>query len=546
MPRSKDPRSGRNPERTRKRRAGMPLRVMRGHRVAAAGGIESVGSGLFNVPSESKADHNYAVEFHEDDTVTCNCEDFKKHRRARTCKHGHAVTIVLAKMGVSWPDAPVGEMLPAVPMSAEAAERLEGVRLYQDGRRNVIVYPKFPEGTLTFRSRQKMAARIMWGRLPRMLHELLATEMVGRPLRRGRPALPLHERAFCVLMRTFYNRPLADACGYLTHWVGQGLLSWVPSVNSLCEYAHDRELDALFDRLEDRIARTVRHLETGVVIDSSSLSTCWSANYLDTGRGSKVYRAVNRWVKPHVAAGPATNVVSAVHLTWNKKSPKNANPALEKTNVTADVNFFIPLVRTTLQRGWNCDFAAADKAYMDDENYKVAMRELGVKAYIPFRRDVVADGSKSSEMLEMLELYDWDPEAFDLVYNGNRPKIEGVFSATKRVTGAYLWSREPSRRFDPQTMSDADLFRIGISRRLEARAKFIIHSLRQLVLLECMHDDFVNFRSDRAFRKIDDEADMLANAREGMREDDDDVFELNADGSLYDEDDDDEFDEEIA
>jgi hypothetical protein len=520
MAKSKDSRTERNPDRTQKRKPGAPLRKLRGRRIAAAGGIESVGDGLFNVPSESEASRNYSVEFHDDGTVTCNCEDAKKNRRGRMCKHGESVVVALAAMGVRWADAPPAAMLPPAVLNPEEAEEIEGMRLYEDARRNPIVYPKFPPGTLTFRARQKKAARIMSDRLPRMLHELLETAMVGRELRRGRPSMPLHEQAFCVLMRTFYNRPLADTCSYLRYWAGEGLIRWAPSVNSLCEYAHERQLDAIFDAIEDRIARAVRLLERGVVIDSSSLSTCWSQNYLDTGRGAKVYRSENRWVKPHVAAGPVTNVVSAVELTFNKKLPKNVNPEIEKLNVTADVNFFIPLIRKTIAHGWNPEFAAADKSYMADENYLIAMRELGVRAYVPFRRNIVPSADKSPEMLEMLEFYDWHPDEFDMVYNASRPKIEGVFSAAKRTTGPFLWSRELGRYIDPQTAPDAELLRIGISRRLEARAKFIIHSMRQLVLLECMHDERVHFPTNRPFQPLKNEETMLGYAREEMGEPD--------------------------
>jgi hypothetical protein len=490
---------------------GAPLRPIRAVLIAEHGGIVARGGGVFSVPSQSTAGAHYVVEFHENLEVSCSCLDWKSRRRRRRCKHGDAVVLTLEALGITWQDAGAGEVLPAINTTSEQLASFEQLTDYQGARRNPVVHPKFPIGEAKFRTRQKRAARTMPERLPRMLFELLEQERLESATPWHRPKLlALHQRAFCVLMRVFENRPYADVCHSLVNWQQRGLLPASPGVNTLCAYFRDSELDALLKRLVRRIARVVRNLEYAAVLDSSSFSTLLSANYRDSDRGKRIYRVNNRWLKAHVIAGPTTNVVSSIIITWNKRGPQD-----DKSNPTADVKFFMQLLRDTIELGWNLKFVAADKGYFDEDHYTIPMRELGIKVFIPFKRNTNATG-KSAEMIEMLELYDKDPDGFDAPYNSVRPKIEGIFSATKRSTGASLWSRG---EMIPEGASDEEFLTVGIARKNELMAKFIIHSLRQLVMLECLHDEEVNFYVDRAFTPLPEEGKILEDAREEMMAD---------------------------
>jgi hypothetical protein len=498
-----------------KRNPGAALRPIRALQIATRSDIKPLGSGVFAVESQSAPGASYQVEFLDDGDVMCGCPDYKARRRKRRCKHGQAVVIVLEHNERDWKTVAKGDVLERVPMTDVIEAEVAELTLFQDATRNVVVEPQFAVGEAKFRTRVKRAARIMRDRLPRMLHELLELEITPHVPKPGRdggrpPKLWLHQRAFCTLLRVFENRPLADVCYALVDWKNRGLLPDSPGVNTLCTYMHDEALEALYQRIINRIARTVRNIEVAVVVDSSSFSTVWSANYLDTDRGNRVYRSRNRWLKAHVGAGPTTSVVSSLFVTWNKHS----NP-LDKSNPTADVNFFLPILRESNTRGWNISVAAGDKGYFDDAHYRIPAQEMGIRVYIPFKRNTVTKG-KSAATLEMFTLYDEYPDEFDEQYNAIRPKIEGVFSATKRTTGDYLWSRGELLPVDP---TDEQLMTIGISRRNEMMGKFIIHSLRQLVLLECVHDETVDFRNDRAFTRLPEEGILLEAGREEMAED---------------------------
>ncbi|MDP9105425.1 MAG: hypothetical protein M3N49_05785 [Candidatus Eremiobacteraeota bacterium] len=443
------------------RKGGDPLRPIRALAIASKPGIKANGGGSFNVPSQSAPGANYAVEFQPDGDVWCSCPDWGSRKGKRLCKHGKAVVIVLEYNGKVWGDVVADEVLEPLPQAEVQKSDVEQLLLYNDAIRNPIQEPQFEPGTPQYRARIKKTARIMRDRLPRMLHALLDLEIVPPFRRPGRdggrpPKLWLHQRAFCVLMRVFENRSLADTCYSLGIWAERDLIPSAPGINTLCEYMHDAELRDLFERLIHRIARTVRNIETTVVVDSSSFSTAWSANYLDADRGKRTYRGHNRWLKAHVGAGPITNVVSALYVSWNKYGDPS-----DKSNPVADVNYFLPLLTDSISRGWNVVAAAGDKGYFDDDHYRIPAEEMGIKVYIPFKKGAGKNKKTtvlSASTLEWLEFYEEFIDEFERVYNAMRPKIEGVFSATKRTTGPYLWSRGYTVSDEP---SDVELFTIG-------------------------------------------------------------------------------------
>ena len=72
-------------------------------------------------------------------------------------------------------------------------------------------------------------------------------------------------------------------------------------------------------------------------------------------------------------------------------------------------------------------------------------------------------------------------------------------------------------------MAGGQLTDVGLSRRNELIAKFIIHSLRQIVMLECIHDELVDFKNDRAFTPIKEEGQILEEARQEMSADSEEI-----------------------
>lgn len=141
------------------------------------------------------------------------------------------------------------------------------------------------------------------------------------------------------------------------------------------------------------------------------------------------------------------------------------------------------------------------------------MQDFGIQSFIPFKSDIKYP--KSEEAQIMLKYERDQPDEWERKYDLIRPKIEGIFSAVKRTTGHSLRSRGETI---PRDAADDKLLNIGPSRINEMYAKFIIHNLRQIVMLECMLGDQVHFASDRAFRPFYDAEKLLEEARHHLEE----------------------------
>ena len=107
----------------------------------------------------------------------------------------------------------------------------------------------------------------------------------------------------------------------------------------------------------------------------------------------------------------------------------------------------------------------------------------------PYHRDTKA--SKAAQ--ELYDLYVDSNEVFEEVYR-YRGKVEGVFSAVKRVCGHYLWARGSRWPYGPPTKAQYERARTAFEN--EILAKFVILSLRRLVTLERLHDEVVNFADE--------------------------------------------------
>lgn len=230
------------------------------------------------------------------------------------------------------------------------------------------------------------------------------------------------------------------------------------------------------------------------LIDSTGISKCWSANYIDTDRGATVVRDHNTWFEAHAGCGGVTGVVSGVIVSAYKRGVSQ-NDEVERT---ADVNFWGPLVRMAASV-WDLKYALGDKAYLSDKNLEIALK-LGIQAIIPIKAkwDIATKNSPAAKWL--FEIYTTNIAFFENIYR-YRSKVEGVFSAVKRTCGHYLWARGVALPKDREPTRD-EIPRARLSYETEIVAKFLVLNLRTLVMLEELHGEKVNFAAHRAFQPI--------------------------------------------
>ena len=478
-------------------------RELRAIVLADRGGIISLGAGVYQCPSQTYIGAVYQMEFYPDTKqISCSCLDYASRRRTY-CKHGRALMRSAKAAGLTnlatIPSGPV-------PRADIGTTSITNLEFFKDSVRRPLPVIKYDKGP-SERTRRHHAYLDMDDRSPELLFDLLESHKEPRVRKRGGQRLPREQRAFTVVFRTLWNKPLHDVSQALRKQVERGYIEWAPKPNAISEYVHDPEMTQILEECLARSARVVRNLEKIVCMDSSGISTVSSGNYLDNDRGKRE-RNDGQWVKPHVISGAKTNMVAKVIVTWNKKG---TNPS-DESERTADVNFFVDLLRAALQVGWKPKYAAADKAYLSDANVDGA-KKLGVQAVIQMKKNSKRRGSDAFK-----ELYDFftdNPDAHEEIYR-YRVKVESVFSALKRTCGHYIWARGPRL---PKNPTEADYTQINTSRLNEVLAKFIVHNLRQTVMLEHLYGVKMNYAADTAFHPFQNELEKIQEIREEFERD---------------------------
>jgi hypothetical protein len=333
-------------------------------------------------------------------------------------------------------------------------------------------------------------------RVPRLLTDLCRRYQKHKKRDEGGQPMAHHDRLFAVLFRTFANRSLSDTVSDLDYYArNRRFLTKAPCKNSLCDYMHDPTLTPDLHNMLQRIASKVRDIETMALIDSTGISTTFTQDYLDNNKGHKALRETNQWFKAHAIAGGVTGIVADVIVTDHWRRAKND----DESEPTADVNYWKPLMTTAKAVWGRLQFGLGDKAYLSDSNVQHA-EDLGIRAIIPIKRSWKRD-NKCKAAIELYDLYK-DPNTiavFEEIYR-YRSKVEGVFSAVKRVCGHYIWSRGTRWTYGPPT--PAQHARARTAYENEILAKFVILSLRRLVTLEKLHDEQIDFGNNESLQPL--------------------------------------------
>jgi hypothetical protein len=473
------------------------MRRLRALQVAAKSTITYMGGVVFNVTSQSRGPGKiHKVELNENGDVQCGCEDWAKRRLTR-CKHGEAVMKSLERFTSEEVEAwPVGYVLPPLTVEASVLLPLEQhiVKMYEGARRRPAITIAFPEGAKES-TRRNQAYAAMQTRVPRLLSDLCRRYQQDAARKEGGQPLSHQDRLYSVLFRTFSNRSLSETCSNLDYYArNKRYVKKAPCKNSLCDYVHDPTLTPDLHNMLKRIASKVRDIETMVLVDSTGISSLFTQDWLDNNKGQKVIRDSNQWFKAHVAAGGVTGIPVAVIVSNHMRGADNG----DEKELTADVNFWRPLT-TTAKAVWSrLQFGLGDKAYLSEANIQHTA-DLGMRPIIPIKRNWNPTTKKSKAALELYELYTKDIAVFEEIYR-YRGKIEGVFSAVKRVCGHYIWSRGTRWPYGPPTRKQFERARTAYEN--EILAKFIVLALRRLVTLEKLHDAEIDFSNSESLQPL--------------------------------------------
>ena len=349
--------------------------------------IEGLGENDWSVPSQSGFGR-YRVKLEERGWV-CGCKDFEK--RGLPCKH------VLAVMELNWPTPPI-EPKP---------------------RKQFRQHPSYTKG-------QTEEMRLF----DSLLRDLVrgVRERPADNSRGGRPALPLSESLYCAILKVYSGLSGRRARGLYKNAHDRKLLSWVPNYMVACRALNRPDATLILYRLLALSAAPLAGLEDGGVIapDSTGVQTTSFGAWREEKHGEKRQK---KWLKIHAMVGTKTHVI--IRATVGEAD-------------SGDSPQFIPLLRGSLEAGFQPSAVVADKGYLSKENYRLAA-DLGLDAYIPFKSNSVnrsgTHGSPPS-WRKAFYMFQANRDEFDRNYH-RRSNVESVFSALKRKFGENIRSRTP-------------------------------------------------------------------------------------------------------
>ena len=187
------------------------------------------------------------------------------------------------------------------------------------------------------------------------------------PQTNGRPRLPLADVVYGATMKVYGGMSGRRATSDVRACAERGLMSKVPSYNSVARYLESAELAPLLKTLVHESAAPLRAVETTFATDSTGFATNTYARWFDERYGGE--KKCQRWIKLHAQVGTVTNVIVSIEAT---------------ESTVGDSVMLSPLLASSVARGFLLKELSADKAYLSNDNL-TAVEAAGAVPYVPFK-----------------------------------------------------------------------------------------------------------------------------------------------------------------
>lgn len=263
---------------------------------------------------------------------------------------------------------------------------------------------------------------------PILLYELCSGIEEPEQLR-GRRRLSLQDMITCGVLKVFSKSPSRQFKWDITEAHAKGLIKKNSHPNSVLNYLRKEMLTEKLTKLIEISSLPLETVETDFAVDSTGLSTCRYARWLDEREMQEKTR--REWIKVHLICGVKTNTVASVITTAGKE---------------ADSPYFGRLVWSA-----SCNFPMneiyADKGYLAGENMRYAMLAKATP-FIPFKSNSsLGTAYKSSIWEQMLHMYLYRRTEFMAHYN-KRNNVETTFRMIKANFGSSLSSISRQAQFN--------------------------------------------------------------------------------------------------
>jgi transposase len=377
----------------------MDARQQKGMEIAAQANITRKGN-LWLVPSQNGGGE-YSVNM-ETETPHCNCRDHEMRRA--TCKHIHAVLIVVERTKTVTTTTVEAEGVKATVTKTVETVKVKRTTYKQEWKQY--------NAAQAYEKSEFLA----------LLHGL--TNSVDEPVQTfGRPRLSMADTIFAVVYKIYSTVSTRRFASDLRDAHQKGYLSKLPSYNTLFDYLQMESLTPYLQYLITESSKALKAVETDFAVDSSGFSTGQFIRWTDVKYGEK--EDARQWLKLHLMCGVRTNVVTSVEVGGGYSS---------------DYNYFKPLVDKTALSGFTMKEVSADKAYLGNSNFKAALKH-GAIPYIPFKSNSQPDGN-GALWSRIFHFYNFQREEF-LQHYHKRSNVETTFSMIKAKFGQRLRSKTP-------------------------------------------------------------------------------------------------------
>jgi len=252
--------------------------------------------------------------------------------------------------------------------------------------------------------------------------ELLRDLCAGLPStspKTGRPPLPMADTIFAATLKVYLTTSGRRAMSDLKEAHKRGLISRLPSYNTIFHVLQNDDLSPILKSLVERSALPLKMVEVDFAPDSSGFTTSRFIRWFDRKYGKPAQQ--HEWVKCHLMCGVKTNIVTAIEM----EEPDGA-----------DTKFLPPLLKATT-KNFNVAEVSGDKAYSSKRNFQI-VADAGAIPFIAFQDN--AAGLGGGVWSQMYGYFQYRREEF-LAHYHKRSNVEATFSMIKRKFGDSLRSR---------------------------------------------------------------------------------------------------------
>lgn len=451
--------------------------------------IENCGNGVFLIRSASES-RFYKVQ-KIDTKWTCSCAKWRKSR-GLNCQHIDKVRAQLDNQKIPY----------------ATARRRPATRIF------------YPNGALTEETRRKQAYADWPTRCPQLFEELCRQiiEPVGARPKGGAPSVPLRLCAYALLTKVQEGLTYPQLAHRLSSDRAVQRLGWMKarplSVSTLCAMFADERLVEVFKTMIETTAKTGRQIEDTAIIDASGLPNSLAANYNEEKYGGRRKRKGRTYLKPHWVTGRVTNLIPFVEFT------------LDYGRGSGDAPHYRGAARETKRIWTSLKRMLGDGSYGTKGNYAASER-LGVELITREKTNERRSkwGGQAAKIAKMQnEETDDFKELYRFRSRGETPpaRIKGhqSFQRLRRRVVDTILPDDPIEDDVLCDLADDELEAVmksarnavGKGQANEAYAQIVAGNVRDIVVLEHLHDERASLAAGSAFTPIVtiDEADLRA------------------------------------